>query len=202
MSFSRHGQIYQSDVLFRPRSGALAGSAPGFIVLTSLRPAIPWRVGLHQRPPLLHQPVSIFSLPAVTVNHHLTRAGDFSTCEMRIFHPALTHATRMARSRREPGTKRGPDTARTQPLAGRKSGKPVAGRVPLELPAAIPDRRCPFLLRASHSCTFRHSPSSSNTLKLRRFCTGRRRATYQCAGPARLFGPFVTGRKRASIESA
>jgi hypothetical protein len=48
MSFSRHGQIYQSDVLFRPRSGALAGSAPGFIVLTSLRPAIPRQVGLHQ----------------------------------------------------------------------------------------------------------------------------------------------------------
>jgi hypothetical protein len=38
--------------------GAVSGSAPGFIVLMSLRPAIPWRVGLHQSPPPLYQPVS------------------------------------------------------------------------------------------------------------------------------------------------
>jgi hypothetical protein len=90
MSFSRHGQIYQSDVLFRPRSGALAGSAPGFIVLTSLRPAIPRQVGLHQSPPPLHRLKVIFNPSAETVNHHPTRAGEFSTGEMRNFQPALT----------------------------------------------------------------------------------------------------------------
>ncbi len=59
MSFSRHRQIYQSDVFFvSAGSEAAFGSAPGPIVLMSLRPAIPWRVGLHQSPPPLHQPVS------------------------------------------------------------------------------------------------------------------------------------------------
>jgi len=33
MSFSRHMQIYRSDVLFRPRSEAVSGFAPSFIVL-------------------------------------------------------------------------------------------------------------------------------------------------------------------------
>jgi hypothetical protein len=98
MSFSRHGQIYQSDVLFRPRSGALAGSAPGFIVLTSLRPAIPRQVGLHQSPPPLHRLKVIFNPSAETVNHHPTRAGEFSTGEMRNFQPALTES-----NRRSPG---------------------------------------------------------------------------------------------------
>jgi len=37
------------------------GFAPGLIVLMSLRPAIPWRVGLHQSPPPLHQPVPFSS---------------------------------------------------------------------------------------------------------------------------------------------
>jgi hypothetical protein len=42
-----------------PNGGeAVSGFAPGFIVLMSLRPAIPWRVGLHQSPPPLYQPVS------------------------------------------------------------------------------------------------------------------------------------------------
>jgi hypothetical protein len=38
MSFPRHGQIYQSDVLFRPRNEAVSGFAPGLIVLMSLLP--------------------------------------------------------------------------------------------------------------------------------------------------------------------
>jgi hypothetical protein len=38
--------------------GTVPGSAPGLIVLMSLRPAIPWRVGLHQSPPPLYQPAS------------------------------------------------------------------------------------------------------------------------------------------------
>jgi hypothetical protein len=42
---------------FHAGSEALFGSAPGFIVSMSLRPAIPWRVGLHQSPPPLYQPV-------------------------------------------------------------------------------------------------------------------------------------------------
>ena len=90
MSFQRHGQIYQSDVLFRPRSAAGAGFAPGFIVLMSLRPAIPRQVGLHQSPPPLHRLTVILIPSAETVNHHSARAGEFSTGEMRNFQPALT----------------------------------------------------------------------------------------------------------------
>jgi hypothetical protein len=45
-------------LLFHAGGGTVSGSAPGFIVLMSLRPAIPWRVGLHQSPPPLYQPVS------------------------------------------------------------------------------------------------------------------------------------------------
>jgi hypothetical protein len=43
---------------FHAGGATVSGSAPGFIVLMSLRPAIPWRVGLHQSPPPLYQPVS------------------------------------------------------------------------------------------------------------------------------------------------
>jgi len=59
MSFFMHKQICQSDVIFKPRTDADSGFARGFVVLTSLLPAIPWRVGLHQSSPPLHQPVSI-----------------------------------------------------------------------------------------------------------------------------------------------
>jgi hypothetical protein len=37
----------------------------------SLRPVIPWRVGLHQSPPPLCRPFSILDPPTETVNHHL-----------------------------------------------------------------------------------------------------------------------------------
>jgi hypothetical protein len=60
MSFLRHKQIYQSDVSLKSQGEAFCCSAPSLIVLMSLQPAIPWRVGLHQSPPPLHQPVSIF----------------------------------------------------------------------------------------------------------------------------------------------
>jgi DNA replication protein DnaC len=92
MSFLRHRQIYQSDVSLRVRGEAVSNSAPGPIVLMSLRPVIPWRVGLHQSPPPLHQPVSMLNPPAETVNHHLTRAGEFSTGRMGNFQPELTDA--------------------------------------------------------------------------------------------------------------
>jgi hypothetical protein len=64
--------------------------APGAHRLMSLRPAIPWRVGLHQSPPPLYQPLSILNRLVGTVNHHLTRAGEFSTGVLRNFHPELT----------------------------------------------------------------------------------------------------------------
>ena len=54
--------------------------APVLIVLTSLRPVTPWRIGLHQSPPPLHQPVSIFNPPAETVNHDLARPGGGIGC--------------------------------------------------------------------------------------------------------------------------
>src|ERR1700722_4330408 len=88
--FFRHGQIYQSDVLFRPRSEVIVGSAPGFIVLMILRSAIPRQVGLHQSPPPLHRLEFILNPAAETVNHHPVGAGEFSTGEMRNFQPALT----------------------------------------------------------------------------------------------------------------
>jgi hypothetical protein len=90
MSFFRHRQIYQSDLLFRPRSEAVCRFAPGFIVLMSLRPVIPRQVGLHQSPPPLLRLDFILNSPAKTVNHHPTGAGEFSTGEMRNFQPALT----------------------------------------------------------------------------------------------------------------
>jgi len=39
MSFLRHKQIYQSDVLFRPRSEAASGFAPGFTSVVTSNPA-------------------------------------------------------------------------------------------------------------------------------------------------------------------
>jgi hypothetical protein len=90
MSFLRHQQIYRLDVFMKARSEAEFGFAPGLIDPMSLRPAIPWRVGLHQSPPPLHRPDSILQEPAETVNHHPPRGGEFSTGRMRIFHPVLT----------------------------------------------------------------------------------------------------------------
>src|SRR3954447_19566054 len=55
------------------------GSAPSLIVLMSLQPAIPRQLALLQCLPPLHRLDSMFHLPAGTVNHHLTRAGEFST---------------------------------------------------------------------------------------------------------------------------
>ncbi len=91
MSFLRHRQIYRSDESFGSRDEAASGFAPSpFIVSMSLRPAIPWRVGLHQSPPPLHQPVSMFHQPAETVHHHLTGVGEFSTGTLGNFQPELT----------------------------------------------------------------------------------------------------------------
>src|SRR6478736_1716655 len=69
---------------------AIAGSAPGPIVLMSLQPVIPWRVALLHCPPPLHRLDSIYHPPAETVNHHLTRAGEFSTGILGNFQPVLT----------------------------------------------------------------------------------------------------------------
>lgn len=92
MSFLRHRQIYQSDVFsVRAQGEDLCGFAPRrLIVLMSLRPDIPWRVALLHCPPPLHRPESILNLPAETVNHHLRRAGEFSTGDLGNFQPALT----------------------------------------------------------------------------------------------------------------
>ena len=87
------------------RGEAVSGSAPSpialkrdsfaAIVLMSLQPAIPWWVALLRCPPPLHRPDSIFHPPAETVNHHLTRAGEFSTGRMRNFQPELTRRFEM-----------------------------------------------------------------------------------------------------------
>src|SRR6185437_6805412 len=78
---------------------AIAGSAPDPIVLMSLQSAIPWRGALLQCPPPLHRLVSIYHSPAKTVNHHLTRAGEFSTGIMGNFQPVLTRGLLRLHSR-------------------------------------------------------------------------------------------------------
>jgi hypothetical protein len=87
MSFLRHGQIYRSDEAPIRSHGLPAAPA---IVSMSLRPAIPWRVGLHQSPPPLHRLISILDDVRMAVNHHFTGGGEFSTGEMGKFQPALT----------------------------------------------------------------------------------------------------------------
>jgi hypothetical protein len=66
------------------------GFAPGTHRLMSLRPAIPWWGALLHCPPPLYQPTSILNRLVGTVNHHLTRAGEFSTGDMGNFQPELT----------------------------------------------------------------------------------------------------------------
>jgi hypothetical protein len=75
---------------FTIRGEAPFGSAPSLIVLMSLQPAIPRQVALLQCLPPLHRLDSIFHLPAGTVNHHSTRAGEFSTGRTGNFQPELT----------------------------------------------------------------------------------------------------------------
>ena len=76
MSFLRHGQIYRSDGF--ANRGQRIPLAPA-IVSMSLRPATPWRVGLHQSPPPLRRLVSMLQEVLVGVNHHLMGGGEFST---------------------------------------------------------------------------------------------------------------------------
>lgn len=65
-------------------------SALLLIVWMSLRPAIPWRVALLHCSPPLHQPFAMVNPIVGTVNHHLNRAGEFSTGGMGNFRSALT----------------------------------------------------------------------------------------------------------------
>src|SRR5579862_1802303 len=76
----------------KPQGEALPGFALRPIVLMSLQPAIPWRVALLHCPPPLHRLVTILHRPADSVNHHLARAGEFSTGTMGNFQPELTAA--------------------------------------------------------------------------------------------------------------
>jgi hypothetical protein len=89
MSFLRHGQIYQSDVVsrwrrssfrLRPRSHRLDEFAASYS-LAGCTPALPASA----------LPAgSIFNQLAETVNHHLRRVGEFSTGTMGNFQPELT----------------------------------------------------------------------------------------------------------------
>src|SRR5579863_1580001 len=89
MSFSRHRQIYQSDVVSarrrssfppRPRSHRLDEFAASYSS-AGCTPALPASAS---------PAGSIFDHPAETVNHHLWRVGEFSTGTMRNFQPVLT----------------------------------------------------------------------------------------------------------------
>jgi len=74
----------------KPQGEALPGFALRPIVLMSLQPVIPWRVALLHCPPPLHRLVIMLHRPADFVNHHLARAGEFSTGTMGNFQPDLT----------------------------------------------------------------------------------------------------------------
>src|SRR5947209_16804073 len=80
-------------VLLKIQGEAISGSAPGLIVLMSLHPAIPWRVALLHCSPPLHRLDFMYHLPAGSVNHHLARAGEFSTGTLGNFQPVLTDET-------------------------------------------------------------------------------------------------------------
>src|SRR5690349_14738622 len=84
----------------KPQGEALPGFALRPIVLMSLQPAIPWRVALLHCPPPLHRLVTILHRPADSVNHHLTRAGEFSTGTMGNFRPELTLGSKQGPNRR------------------------------------------------------------------------------------------------------
>ena len=58
LSFLRHGQIYQSDVLMLQDGGEAFWPRPSSIVSMSLQSAIPWGGALQHCPPPLHQPAS------------------------------------------------------------------------------------------------------------------------------------------------
>ena len=75
---------------FAPSLIALKPDSFAAIVLMSLQPAIPWRVALPHCPPPLYWLASILKLPVETVNHHLARAGEFSTGTLGDFQPELT----------------------------------------------------------------------------------------------------------------
>jgi len=75
---------------FNTQGEAVADFTSGPIVVMSLQPAIPWRVALLHCPPPLHRLDSIYHPPAETVNHHLARAGEFSTGIMGNSQPVLT----------------------------------------------------------------------------------------------------------------
>src|SRR5215813_3112448 len=75
---------------FNAQGEAISGFAPGPIVLMSSQPDIPWRVALQQSSPPLHRLDSVYHPPAETVNHHLTRAGEFSAGTLRNFQSVLT----------------------------------------------------------------------------------------------------------------
>jgi hypothetical protein len=77
---------------FQTQGEAVFGFALGPIVLMSLQPAIPWRVALQQSSPPFHRLDAMYHPPAETVNHHLARAGEFSTGTMGNFQPELTDA--------------------------------------------------------------------------------------------------------------
>jgi hypothetical protein len=79
MSFLRHKQIYQSDVLPSCQGRSRLRLRPWHHRLDESATAIPRRVALLQRSPPLHQPFVMVNRITGTVNHHLARAGEFST---------------------------------------------------------------------------------------------------------------------------
>jgi hypothetical protein len=89
MSFFRHEQIYQSDMFFCQGRSCFQ-PRPRAHRLMSLQPAIPRWVALQRCPPPFHQPLVIMNPIAGTVNHHFSRAGEFSTGILGNFQPELT----------------------------------------------------------------------------------------------------------------
>jgi hypothetical protein len=93
--------ISRSIIRFRRHCSGdkpLSGFAPETHRLMSLRPVIPQRVALLHCPPPLCQPMSILNRLVHTVNHHLARAGEFSTGTLGNFQPVLTASPSLDRT--------------------------------------------------------------------------------------------------------
>jgi hypothetical protein len=132
---------------FQTQGEAVFGFALGPIVLMSLQPAIPWRVALQQSSPPFHRLDAMYHPPAETVNHHLARAGEFSTGTMGNFQPELTRAhTRVLHPRPTPA----PYTRNDHALTSRDREGAVPEQDIPPLSTAPPPRHKPYFFAGSN----------------------------------------------------
>ena len=90
MSFLRHGQIYPSDIDFKNRGQAFVQLRPELHRLDEFATGYSLAGCTPALPASASPALFMFNEPAETVNHHLSRAGEFSTGILRNFQPELT----------------------------------------------------------------------------------------------------------------